>query len=328
MTILMAAAVALAAVILLLWRGKPGMMVAELLLLTGVIAGIAWGILRRPTPLMAALEADRQLGLEELLSSAWLARQSQNPHADAWQSALLSMAESRCVRASSSSVTLARLGPRMWGAVILSTSLVFALALLGPSPMPGATDCDTVSAKTQTSRKSSGAPTSDQYASVIDRPILPADPDDLNASTFGQNSLPSGPDASAKAEDVSDATSRRNAAAAESAKGGSGSARTETQTPDAKPLDERHATRTPDTPHNAGEVAAGAGVTSDRPSSAAAGSSGGIASASVPRSASAPPWVGADWQADIQRAQTALSEGRVPAAYRDLVKGYFSGALE
>src|SRR5688572_7381765 len=65
---------ALALVPVLLWRDQPALGVASLLIAVTAAAGLLFGLTRRPTLLAAAVEADRQLALHDLLASALTSR--------------------------------------------------------------------------------------------------------------------------------------------------------------------------------------------------------------------------------------------------------------
>ena len=80
-------------------------------LMLGMLAGGAWGFLRRPTPLHSAMEADAQLRLSDLLGSAMLIRASAT--SDPWSAAVLASADRRCADLQPSTVLLHRLGMRV-----------------------------------------------------------------------------------------------------------------------------------------------------------------------------------------------------------------------
>src|SRR5436190_11228613 len=72
----------------MLWRGEDGRVLAAGTLLLGAMIGLAWGLVRRPRLGDAALVADSQLELSDLLATA-LATAS---NADAWSRAVVAMA--------------------------------------------------------------------------------------------------------------------------------------------------------------------------------------------------------------------------------------------
>ena len=129
-----AAAVAVALIALLWWRGRSGMPAAAVLGL-GVVCGSILGLARRPTLLAAAMEADRQLGLHDLLGTALLACTQDGAMASGWRQAVAAMAQEHCRHLRPSQIVLRRLGARAWSGIGLSTALVLTLGLLTSQPM-------------------------------------------------------------------------------------------------------------------------------------------------------------------------------------------------
>src|SRR5690349_5671815 len=91
--VLCGCAAALPLVLILLWRSQPELPLALSALGLGAWAGLMWGVTRRPTRLEAAMEADRQLGLADLLGTA---RMVAGRDADPWVGAVLAEADARC----------------------------------------------------------------------------------------------------------------------------------------------------------------------------------------------------------------------------------------
>lgn len=115
---------------LLVWRGgsRPIALVISLTVL-GAVAGVGRRLARCwPSRLLAAREADRQLGLSDLLASAWSVRRSSS---DPWQRSLLAIADDRCRTLVAADVVMRRLGGRAWSGVGLAVALTGALAMLG-----------------------------------------------------------------------------------------------------------------------------------------------------------------------------------------------------
>jgi hypothetical protein len=71
-----------------------------------------------------------------------------------------------------------------------------------------------------------------------------------------------------------------------------------------------------------GEASGGVGSPLDRASDRAAGLAG-MRGGSSSRSIVAPLWQSAGWPQSVQRADDALRDQQIPAAYRDLVRHYF-----
>lgn len=114
---------------ILKWRGEPVFALVAGLLGVGMIVGLAWGMTRRPTALNAALEADRQLRLHDLLATVWQLPQAES--SPQWNRTLLAMSEARCRQLTPSAVIVARLGAGTWGG-----AAVAALVLVGLSVAP------------------------------------------------------------------------------------------------------------------------------------------------------------------------------------------------
>lgn len=95
------------------WCGESGMQLAWGMPAIGLVCGIVWGVTRLPTRLEAAVEADRQLGLDDLLGtieSLGVGGKS------GWGDALLNYAEQRCKWARASDVKVKRVGAGLgWG---------------------------------------------------------------------------------------------------------------------------------------------------------------------------------------------------------------------
>lgn len=114
------------------WQGGSAMPLIILILLMAAGVGVLMSALRRPTLLQAALEADRQLNLADLLSTAC----SIPGNSDAWGSTLRALADARCKQLSTSQVILNRWGKRRWGGVGLVLALLLALSMLSSQSPP------------------------------------------------------------------------------------------------------------------------------------------------------------------------------------------------
>ena len=97
----------------------------------GMVAGIGWCATRIPTPLEAALEADRQLQWADLLGTAFLLRANPN---DPWQRMVLVTADRRCRGLSPSSILLRRVSPRAWSGIAPVLAVTLTLSALIGSP--------------------------------------------------------------------------------------------------------------------------------------------------------------------------------------------------
>jgi hypothetical protein len=119
--------------VLLLWaRGENAGNSIAVILALGAFFGAIWGIARRPTRLQAALEADGQLNLQDLLGTVLLIAKS--PGDSPWRDAVYATAENRCGQLRPSQLVIRKLGLREWGGVGLSTALLLTLGLLTARP--------------------------------------------------------------------------------------------------------------------------------------------------------------------------------------------------
>ena len=97
-----------------IFRGSPAIPLAITAVAVGITSGLIWGWIGRPSRLAAAMEADRQLGSADLLSSALsLSNRTDDP----WSSAVVVEADRWATLHSPSSVLLNRLGARAWGGI-------------------------------------------------------------------------------------------------------------------------------------------------------------------------------------------------------------------
>jgi len=325
---------------LLLWRGESALTPALFLLGLGAAAGLLWGLTHRPTALAAALEADRQLGLADLLGTAAACAAAGN---DPWSRTVLAVADDRCRRHAPSQVLLNRLGGRAWGGIGLAAALVLTLAALTPGTSPLHA---TVTAGGGLSR----AP--QRHSEIADggapraaaRPAAPhsADPVSRQAQTIGGEEVSRTADAAARDHEhekmsTSAESGRPNGAGDDGRGAGTGRARDAVASRDPAASRDPVASRGP--AHPATALPAAATSTSTARGAAGNGSSAG-ATQSTPsgrdtddRSASTPapdphphptpPWRSASWPADVRAARDAVDAGGVPDSARDLVREYF-----
>jgi hypothetical protein len=292
----------------------------------GTVTGLLHGAARRPSRLAAAIEADRQLGLRDLLGTA--ATVGADP-ADAWARTVLAVADQRCRRHTPSQVVLRRYGSRAWGGLGLAASLVLTLAAMLSDPgaeraaasrVPGTSVAAGRSSMAATNPPARLAPHTAPGAhsapSHDSRTLDPAaedaspDPDRGHVSPPeraggpGRRSSGNGPDGRGSGVSTS---GKRGAALSE--------------TPSRPPS--RPSAPTPGhAPANAAPAGGGGLAASDSGSGndrdAGAGTS--VTSGSPTRAA---PWESSTWPARAAAAREAAENGRVPDAYRDLVRDYF-----
>lgn len=128
-----ASAVSLTLMPVLLWRGQATIIPALMFLCLGCAIGMLWSCSTAPTLLQAAMLADRQLGLNDLLSTAiTLPTDSSNR----WEAMVIAHASSRCHGLGANQVFVRRLGARAWGGIGLVGALPLILALMSSDPLP------------------------------------------------------------------------------------------------------------------------------------------------------------------------------------------------
>src|SRR5207248_4283620 len=95
--------------------------------------GFMGALLRRPSIIDAAVEADRQLDLADLLATAWQLEKTQN--CESFETAVLLLANERAANLQPRSVVLHRLGLRAWSGIGLAGALVLTVAIFSANPI-------------------------------------------------------------------------------------------------------------------------------------------------------------------------------------------------
>jgi hypothetical protein len=333
---LLAAAAAIIAVVFLLiglHADLPRIQIVAALIGIGLVAGLTWGVLRRPSHLHTAFRADRQLSFDDLLGTAigiFTAGQSK----EGWAHSVLATADAACARRSSKDVTLHRLGSRAWGGIALAVAMAFTIALLTATESP--TSPPRHSGNVVASA-SSNAPRQNRALVAI----APESPLGTHVSTGAEDQR--GPDGQPNpdrkvavrppdsANDPSSTNSNPGAATAGDP-GGKGSGFGKTN-PSATPViakspnDFASANENPSRAANAQRPAGGAvqAVLSGVESlvKTTTGSTGRTAASIATASPPTPPWRSDQWTTDVQTAQQQLGAGQIAPQYRDLVRKYF-----
>lgn len=279
---------------LMFWRGQTAMLAPTLILISlGAASGIFWRLRHRPTRMHAAHEADRQLLLYDLLSSALSVRHSDDP----WAHSVLAMAQHRCAGLSPGVVVLHRLGVRAWGGIGLALALAMSLTMLGVDP------------KTLAARPMGSSP-SEQ-----------TDPAHATTSTPGTSATPLPTDE--QPDGAIAETPRGDAASATGQSAGVDGHRPGAGDRQASSSD---ALRAPP-PAAAGSTGsdAGASIASGGIIALADGAIGAAnGTLGAPRRRSdRPAWESSTWENDRLRASQQMQNGQIPDAYGELVRDYF-----
>lgn len=292
-----------------LWRGEMAGGVGLGVMGASGLIGATWGVMRPPNLLSAAMLADQQLALKDLLSTALAAQD----RADPWAGAVVAMADHRCRSLQPRQVVLNRLGARAWGGIAVTALLCVSVAVMAPSATPSMAsdsrlafvspdELDRLAARTDAAGQRSPAP-------PRPRSVEPDRPTGITA----------GVDDPAQGEqngDAVDSPHRTEIANPEGAGGGKGQTQASAD-PDrltVPPLGDAQAPVNGDA-HTASGGAARDGSAGIQPPTGlhiSAGSSAPVA-----------PWDSDQWGISRSQAIDAIERNQIPGAYRDLVRAYF-----
>ena len=329
------------------WQGGPAFPLVLFALAIACGTGLLMATLRRPTKLDAAMEADHQLNLHDLLSTALLVSgplspgtpgervrvrgssssvepqtvRTTNAPPDPWAATVLSIADARCRDLSPSKVLLHRWGSRAWGGVGLALSLVLTLALFAnrSAPTQAATDLFATP-------DNLGVPRSTQ-PSVVYSPTHPPSlqrPSDSNDNTSAETA--SGQTTDTTTTDKSPSASAASATANPSSSGdptaaGAGASGT-SRPPSVLPTLPNAASRTTTGGH--GPTATGGQADSQNDGrNVGVSAKSGVSGAQQPLPPAA-PWAAPNWPADQDRAMDQIRSGPTYDPYRDLIRAYFN----
>lgn len=314
---------------LAIWADKPALPLVCLALGCGAGIGMLWGIFRRPSRLDSAIQADRQLGLNDLLGTALSiesSQQLQRVAGHAWTAAVLAIADDQCGRFTPRSILLSRVSARTWSMIGLSAAGVLVVALF----FGAAADSRAAPNRAETfNSTTTPAISSDE----IDRPLIAMTPaalpaaaehDDPDNRSLGQ-STPQRPGERIPQPTAPDAeSSRANESAAPGT--GSGSSQTHKEPTAATPELPREYPHEP-VPDRSGTTVTAATASGDAGQPDGTGTVRKINSGGVTGNASqahlTPPWKTNAWPADVRRARSAIDAGQVPPAYQEMVRRYF-----
>jgi hypothetical protein len=287
------------------------------LLPLGAAIGATWSILRQPRPIDSAAVVDTQLGLSELLSTAYYVitcKQDRGPFADA----VLAMAELRCAELSSSSVVLHRFGLRGWSGIGLTAALAIALGLISANPVEIQASYDyskplsqqSLDPDTQQSRLAGPARGATKLAAARTLAVDFPNPDENGFNPARET----GRDLISEAGRSGQKTETANP---DGAGGGMGRSRS------ANPSNPLNASASGSSKANGSDAAAGgSGIPSEAGPSAKGPS--GKTIGEVPSLLPIPAWSTPAWPAARSAASSAIRSNQIPPEYHDLVREYFN----
>ena len=312
--------VALLLMPILLSRGEPtgGLVVATLS--ASCFAGLVWAVLSRPSRLAAAGEADRQLGLADLLATALTLPRGRA--LDEVERTVLALADARCRTAAPSAVVLNRFGSRGWGGIGLALALVVGVNMMGP---------DLARSEQRAAAEGPRSWTAAEFSRADDPPRVARTPfaPDLRRAKPGTGGDDPDPLASAVPEPSSPAAAIKNAAeptrdgagrGTDGAGRGAGQSPPKTDASNPSLSAGSAATETLAVGESASGGGSSAATDEGSPGANSSSTAGGVQAGRRP----APVWRSEGWPSDRRAAEAAVRNGRVPDAYRDLVRGYFN----
>lgn len=305
--------VALLSIPLLRNRQEAPLAIAAVIMAIGGVLGFIAALLRRPRVIDAAVESDRQLELADLLTTAWQLEKSSAT--EAFEGAVLIIANQRAANLRPRAVVLHRLGVRAWGGIGLAGALVLTVAIFTANPLDS---------------QASSAPFLPQAASSKTRSDAKTLPNSANQSSGHRPTATAGdhpggeddplPGAGKTTNTTANANSGQNTTQTGNPEGTGAGAGQSPPTPDkSNPL----ASGTNSTGTNSkGTAASGVGASAENGN---AGSSNGSSTSAgnSGKSSSVPAWKSDSWPAAQQAADAAISAGGIPPGYHDLVREYF-----
>lgn len=291
---------------ILWWRGESASLFSSAILTIGAICGLIWGISRLPSSLEAAIEADRQLNLDDLLGTIVL---MDNADRSAWAESVWAYAENRCRSLRASQVIVNRIGIRGWAGVGILGSLLLVFTMLTGRPAsvsaaPSAIALGSADSAAQADGMS-------ELSQPTGRPPGPGGTDASNRGFANDHAVES-TNAGVPGRD----SHFRSASGMDLATGG-GSAVTP---PPEESAELNQLSEVLGGPSQGGDAGAGMGPSD---SGAIATGDGNSTFANASPGVNVAPWSTPRWRADAAAARNAIASGRVPDADADLVRGYF-----
>jgi hypothetical protein len=306
-------ATALISILVLRNQNESTLVIAAAQMVLGMAVGFIAALLRRPRMIEAAVQADRQLKLADLLATAW--QLERNPQRESFEEAVLLVANGKASQLQPRLVLLHRLGMRAWSGIGLAGALVLTVAILTANPI------DTEAASSPFGpQKATNKSQQDQKASRANSDVAFAPrPAAISPDHPGGEDDPL-PGAGKTTDSATNAARGQNTDVQASNPNGAGAgAGKSAPTPDkANPFASgTNSSRT----NTAGKAASGVGNSSEKGNAGNGNSSASVGNSS--KSSIAPAWQSDSWPAAQQAADAAISSGQVPPAYHDLVREYF-----
>lgn len=279
----------------------------------GAVIGFAAALLRRPKILDAAVEADRQLDLADLLATAWQLEKS--PPRESFEDAVVLIANDRASRLQPGEVVLHRLGVRAWSGIGLAGALVLTVAIFTANPIDTEAATSpflepTASIRSQSDQNNARA---GNDLTTAHRPNIAAD------HPGGEDDPIAG---AGKTTDAAiNASPGQNTVTQTTNSGGAGSGSGQSNSTPVKSDPANWGVNSSRNNTN-GKSASGVGNSTDN-ATTTSGNSTSTSAGNTNKSPTAPPWKSDSWPAAQQAADNAISSGQIPPAYHELVREYF-----
>jgi len=307
-----ACGVSLLCIIILRKDNQSPLILAAISASAGAAIGFIGALLRRPRIIDAAVEADRQLNLADLLATAWQLEKS--PTSESFESAVLLIANERASTLQPRSVVLHRLGLRAWSGIGLAGALVLTVAIFSANPIDSQASSSPLFAQNTAENHSTSHNPGANNSSIAHRP--PAIAQDHPGGD--DDALPG----AGKTQDVAtnSAQAQNNTLQTSNPDGtGTGPGQSASKPEKSNPLTTgTNSSRA----NNIGTASSGVGISTDNANSTSGNSTATSASSST-KAPNAPAWKSDSWPAAQQAADSAISSGQIPPAYHDLVREYF-----
>jgi hypothetical protein len=306
-------AVALVGMLVMRNRPQSPLVVAGILVGIGAMAGLVAAALRRPKVIDAAIEADRQLNLYDLLSTAWQIETAPSTAQD-FEQAVLVIARDRAAHLRPREVVLNRLGMRAWGGIGLAGALVLTVGFLTANPLDTQAAFSPLQPGASRNADERTARSTAQGGSRRRPPVIAHD------HPRGQDDPLPGAGQATEAPFKTSSGQGTNSQASNPQGAGSGAGRTPPTNTVNRTFDPAgtNSNRTA----NTGQVASGVGTSSDNPN-ITPGNNTSTSAGSSSKSAPAPAWQSDSWPQSREAADAAINSGQIPPAYHDLVREYF-----
>jgi len=306
-----ACGLSLLSIVLLRNRAESPLGIATILAGVGAAVGLIGALLRRPKIIDAAVEADRQLELADLLATAWQLENAAS--GESFESAVLLIANERAANLQPRSVVLHRLGLRAWSGIGLAGALVLTVAIFSANPIDSEASSSPFLQQPSVNKEKTSQNSSTNNASTQRPPAIAQD-----HPTGDNEALPG----AGKTNDVATNTGRgqNNALQNSNPDGtGTGAGQSASKPDKGNPLTTgTNSSRA----NNSGTASSGVG-TSGENGNTTSGNSTSTSAGNSAKSPNAPAWKSDSWPSAQQAANSAISSGRIPPAYHDLVREYF-----